>query len=117
MTTATSIIHQATRLGIELKAHGRQVRYRPVNRMTHELAGLIKVNKQAILAAIMGQAGIRDHVADLIQQARQAGRRDVARDLRFTWHERMAICTINGGLIKDHAEQIALAELEEYTLL
>lgn len=59
---------------------------------------------------------IRDGVAELIRHARrcQAGEAVTMRD---AWRERLAICTIDGGLAEDDAKRIALAELEETTLL
>jgi len=32
--------------------------------------------------------------------------------MRDAWRERLAVCTIDGGLTEDHAEQVALDELE-----
>jgi len=54
---------------------------------------------------------IRGRAAELIRDSRRhnAGEAVAMRD---AWWERLAICTIDGGLTEDHAEQVALNELE-----
>jgi hypothetical protein len=54
----------------------------------------------------------RRQAAELIRDARRhsAGEAVAMRD---AWRERLAVCTIDGGLTEDHAEQVALEELEK----
>lgn len=47
----------------------------------------------------------------LIREARRRDRGDAAA-MRDVWAERLAACTIDGGLREDHAEQAALEELK-----
>lgn len=57
----------------------------------------------------------RRRVAELIRDARRReirGRGGEAVAMRDAWRERLAVCTIDGGLTEDHAEQVALDELE-----
>ena len=61
---------------------------------------------------VHGQGGAtRSRVARLIREARGANPSG-AMALRDAWRERLAICTIDGGMPEADAERIALAELE-----
>lgn len=69
------------------------------------------------VATAYGRGGwTRRRAADLIRRARLL-RTGQALAMRDAWRERLAVCTIDGGMTEDHAEQVALDELEEYTLL
>jgi len=50
-------------------------------------------------------------MAELIRHTRRRSASEAVA-LRDAWAERLAVCTIDGGLTKDHGEQVALAELE-----
>lgn len=57
----------------------------------------------------------RRRAAELIRDARRheiRGQAGEAVAMRDAWRERLAICTFDGGLTEDHAEQVALEELE-----
>lgn len=56
-----------------------------------------------------GQA--RRLAGKLIRKARQRDRGEAVA-MRDAWAERLAVCTIDGGLSEDHAEQVALKELQ-----
>jgi hypothetical protein len=59
-----------------------------------------------------GRGGrMRCRAAQLLLKARQSDTR-LALAMRDAWAERMAVCTVEGGLPEDHAEQVALSELE-----
>ena len=59
-----------------------------------------------------GQGGVsRSRVARMIREARGAAPNQAV-VLRDAWRERLAICTIDGGVPEADAERIALAELE-----
>lgn len=53
----------------------------------------------------------RRRAAGLIRHARKRSDGEAVA-MRDAWDERLAICTIDGGLTEDHAEQVALDELE-----
>lgn len=56
----------------------------------------------------------RRRAAELIRDARRHGIRGQAGEavtMRDAWRKRLAVCTIDGGLTEDHAEQVALDEL------
>lgn len=55
----------------------------------------------------------RQRATGLIRQARRSNDPDLAVAQRDGWHERLAICTIDGGLSLDAAERIAIAELTD----
>ncbi len=58
----------------------------------------------------------RQRAAAAMRQVRQTDR-PRARALRDGWHERMAICVVDGGLDERGAEKIAADELERYRLV
>ena len=59
-----------------------------------------------------GQGGVsRSRVARMIREVRGAAPYQAVA-LRDAWRERLAICTIDGGMSEADAERIALAELE-----
>lgn len=66
--------------------------------------------------AAHGRGGwTRRRAAELIRDARRheiRGRAGEAVAMRDAWRERLAVCTIDGGLTEDHVEQVALDELE-----
>ena len=53
----------------------------------------------------------RSRVARMIREARGADPNQAVA-MRDAWRERLAICTIDGGMSEAEAEKIALAELE-----
>lgn len=52
----------------------------------------------------------------LIREARRRDRREAVA-MRDAWAERLAVCTIDGGFTEDHAEQVALKELQNMLFL
>ncbi len=52
MTTATNLLAELGRLGIEVTAHGNRLRYRPRSAVTPELAERMKVHKAELLAIL-----------------------------------------------------------------
>lgn len=57
----------------------------------------------------------RRRAAELIRNARRRDIREKTGEavaMRDAWRERLAVCTIDGGLTEDRAEQVALDELE-----
>lgn len=62
----------------------------------------------------------RRRAAELIRHARRReirGQVGEAVAMRDAWRERLAVCIIDGVLAEDHAEQVALDELEKHALL
>ena len=168
MTRTTSspmapLLAELVRRGIYIEAQAGQLRYRPRDRMTPDLAEKLRRHKPELLARL-GAAGeapgryteaeerllggvpapvrttvdlikatfadlggglkvvevhddparFRDQAARLIRQARRASDRPRAIVLRDAWAERMAICTIDGGLDLADAERVAVDELLVY---
>ena len=109
---AAAMLAEAMRRGIELRADGGRLRYRPRSAMTADLAGRLRACKGELLvmlqaADVAEQAGPRRRAARMIRQARQAGDGDLAVALRDAWHERVAVCEIDAGLPTEQAEQVA----------
>ena len=53
----------------------------------------------------------RRHAARAIRQARRSGDKDRATALRDGWHERVAVCVVDGGLRLEDAERVAVGEV------
>lgn len=86
----------------------------PRSAMTVVMLDAIRHFKPDLLAILRERQVIRRHVAALIRQAHNSNR-DVAIKLRDTWHERVAIVTIDGGLTDIEAERIAAIEIKSLT--
>lgn len=54
----------------------------------------------------------RHRLEVMIDQAEQRGDQDLARRIRDTWQERIALCMIDRDLSESDAEQVALKEIE-----
>lgn len=54
----------------------------------------------------------RCQAARLIRSARREGHHDQAIALRDAWRERIAFCTVDGGMVQEAAERVAASELE-----
>ncbi len=160
------LLVELARRGIELRAAGDRLRYRPRCAMTPDLAARLAAHRGdllAILAAADLAAGdtavpaptytpqerrlldgcaaatlaavdtakrvyaplggvtveavapfksaARDGAARLIRDARRGGEAERAVTLRDAWRERLAICTVDGGIPLADAERLALDEL------
>ena len=71
----------------------------------------ILADMDATTVADVRDESLRHKAACLIRAARRAGNPDLAVDLRDRWHERVAICVVDGGLSEKDAERVALEEL------
>jgi len=109
---ATVVRAEARRLGIELRAEGGRLRYRPREAMTADLAEKLRACKGDLLDVI-GTVGVsqgdcpRRRAADMIRKARRTGDDDLAIALRDAWRERVAICKTDAGLTREQAEKVA----------
>ncbi|HWL93844.1 MAG TPA: hypothetical protein VNT79_09940 [Phycisphaerae bacterium] len=56
---ALATIAEARRIGLDLRADGDAIRFRPADRMTPDLAARLKAHKPAILAALAGTGPAR----------------------------------------------------------
>ena len=69
------------------------------------------------IEAAYGRGGwTRRRVAELIRDARRRNSNEAVA-IRDAWRERLAVCTIDGGLSQDIAEKVALGELRKYFTL
>jgi len=94
-------------LGVELKADGETVRFRPRQKVTPELLARIKADKPAMLALLETQPT----AARLLEVA--AGWRA---EWREAWEERAGIMEFDGGLPRAVAEDRAFHELLVYVV-
>lgn len=160
------LLVELARRGIELRAAGDRLRYRPRSAMTPGLAERLAAHRGDLLAILtaadlaagdtaapvptytpqerrlldgcpaaalatldaakrafapLGGATVeavipfksaaRDGAARLIRDARRGGDAERAVTLRDAWRERLAICTVDGGIPLADAEPLALDEL------
>ena len=111
----------------KLQAAGDKLKFRPCERMIPALVERLRTHKADLLALLnlaaqraTDDAGTlaavytpaRRHAARLIRNARLCGNSPRAVALRDAWNERVAICTIDGGLRIEAAELVALDELK-----
>jgi hypothetical protein len=92
--SATAVLADLQRLGIDVKPDGDVVRYRPRQAMTPALLQRLQTHKTELLAMLM------------IQQVC-----DFAEAMGEAWEERLAICTADGIPLAE-AEQTALKQLQ-----
>lgn len=81
----------------------------PATALTPARLDLLRRHKSELMTALRRRE-LRRHVADLLRQARRT-RPDLAVSLRDAWAERVAICTVDGGLSVEDAEKVALVEI------
>jgi hypothetical protein len=70
-----------------------------------------QVGGVTVEAVVPFKSEARDAAARLIREARRGGDVGRAVALRDAWRQRLAICTIDGGLSERDAERVALDEL------
>lgn len=129
MSAVLSILDDLAQLGVIATANGDKLHLNaPRGALTPDLLDRLRVHKQDLLALLRagdaeagplpsgGRTILRGQVAKLIRRARRidAGQAVAFRD---SWRERLFICTLDGGVTIEVAEQIAMAELEARTLL
>ena len=160
------LLVELARRGVELRAAGDRLRYRPRSAMTPDLADRLAAHRADLLAVLAAaddradrcpasdtaaftpqerrlldgcsaatlaavdaakrafaplgvtveavapsKSAARDGAARLIRNARRVGDGGRAVALRDAWQERLAICTMDGGLSVRDAERAALDEL------
>ena len=92
MSAATALLDEMARLGISVRVQKGDLRLRPKKRVTPELV-----------------ARLRRHKAELVRCVRLEQLDD---DQLHAWVERVAICTVDGGLSDAAAESIAWAQID-----
>ena len=117
-SSVEAVLIEIARRGVQLRGDGGRLGYRPRSALTPDLAEQLKAHKAELLALLRAADGvvINEHrvaVATLIRQARRARDLDLSIALRDAWRERLAICEIDGGVRIEHAEEIALEELQK----
>jgi len=115
------LLVELIRCGITVAVAGDNLRFRPRDRMTPDLAERLESHKGVVQALLRGDGigdrrGVHDdtprhRAAGLIRAARCLHGRQHARMMRDAWHERMAVCVVDGGLRIVAAEIVALDEL------
>jgi hypothetical protein len=85
--------------GIELQARGGRLRFRPADAVTPDLARRLKYHKDELLALLRADPAAAITPADLPP------------DWQFAWEERAAIMEYDGGLPREQADVLALADV------
>jgi len=115
MTTA-DLMAELRRRGIELKADGNRLRFRPVSAVPPDLRAAMTEHKAEILAVLAGDdLPIVDPPGTWAKRAAGllAGIDDPDRraDLREAFEHRAGVCEFDGGLSRDGAEALAYREI------
>ncbi|MDM8008116.1 MAG: hypothetical protein QUV05_18405 [Phycisphaerae bacterium] len=92
---AIELLADLGRRGIEMKADGEQLRYRPIRAMTPDLAEQVKAHKPALLAIVAGDVS-------------QITPDDLPACLRERFEERAGIMEFDANLTRDDAEDKAM---------
>ncbi|MCC7409045.1 MAG: hypothetical protein IT442_13325 [Phycisphaeraceae bacterium] len=111
--TAYALLNDLRQRGVVLTAKGDRLAYdAPRGVLTADLRALLVGLKPALLAILRGDPPPRVRAGRAIRHARQAGDNVLAVALRDAWEERLAVCTIDGGLPEEQAQRIAADEIE-----
>ena len=95
MTAATALIAELHGLGVSVSVKGGNLHLRPRARITADMVDRVRRHKVEVVRAIR-----LDRLATLDDNHRDA------------WEERVAICTIDGGLSEADAEEVAWRKME-----
>ena len=98
-SSAADLLAELDGLGIQLKADGERLHYRPRERVTADLAARMKAHKAELLA-LLNPASMPDIEPD-----------DLPETWRELYEERAAIREYDGGQSRKHAEAEALREI------
>lgn len=126
MTNADLLIVDAMRARVLLYAEGDRLCFKAQHSLPPALADLLRSQKAEVLERLRVPEHVppasdppnatppsdrpRDRAARLIRATRRSNPTGAV-GLRDAWHERIAICTIEGGLTTAGAEAIAINEL------
>jgi len=95
MNAATALLDEMAHLGVSAWVQDGDVRMRPRGKVTADLVARVRELKVDIVCVIrLGQLAALDD------------------DQLDAWAERVAICTIDGGLSEADAEEVAWREIE-----
>jgi len=95
MTAATALIAELHGLGVSVNVEGGNLHLRPKAKVTADVVDRVRQHKAEVIRAVR-----LDRLAALDDNHRDA------------WEERVAICTIDGGLSEADAEEVAWREME-----
>lgn len=95
MNTAAALLAELDGLGISARVKNGNLRLRPKGKVTPETL-----------------ARLQPHKAEIVQALRSKRLAALNADQLDAWQERVAICTIDGGLSEEEAESIAWAEID-----
>jgi hypothetical protein len=94
------LVADLRRRGITLSVEGGNLRVTPASRLTDTDRELIRAHKPAVLALTMG-LGVRPGMLST----------ELPADWHLLWDERAAIMEYDGGLSRERAEALALADI------
>jgi len=95
VNTAAALLAELDGLGISARVKNGNLRLRPKGKVTPEI-----------------MARLRPHKVEIVRALRLKRLAALNDDQRDAWQERVAICTIDGGLSEEEAESIAWAEID-----
>lgn len=95
MTAATALIAELHSLGVSVSVEGGKLHLRPKARIAADVVDRVRQHKAEVVRAVR-----LDRLAALDDNHRDA------------WEERVAICTVDGGLSETDAEEVAWRHVE-----
>lgn len=102
------VLNELRARGVELRAQGNRLRFRPVDRVTPDLLARLREHKAELLAILDGPGRWARRAAALLSTVANPG---IRADLRELFEHRAAVCEFDGGLSRTEAERIAFEEL------
>lgn len=109
MTAPTALLDELRRYGIELRAEGNRLRYRPVDAISPVLLTQLRIHKAELMIILQTGDYWARHAAALLSGVADP---DLRADLRELFEHRAAVCEFEGGLSRTDAERLAFGELQ-----
>ncbi len=109
MSEPKALLDELGRHGIELRAEGDRLRYRPADAISPGLLTQLRVHKAELLAILSDNDHWARQAAGLLATVADP---DLRVDLRKLFEHRAAVCEYVGGLSRTDAERVAFAELQ-----
>ena len=112
MSEPKALLDELRRYGIELRAEGSRLRYRPVDAISPGLLTQLRVHKAELMTILQAGDYWARHAAALLSGVADP---DERANLRELFEHRAAVCEFEGRLSRADAERIAFGELQRAT--
>ena len=109
MSEPTALLDELGRRGVELRADGDRLRYRPVDAISPGLLTQLRVHKAELMTILRAGDYWARRAAALLFGVTDP---EVRADFREQFEHRAAVCEFDGGLSRTDAERVAFGELQ-----